>query len=51
MLTNACNGLRHDSGRIDHKHEWCQGFGFRLVPGQVEYATQRCDCICHGGTQ
>ena len=40
-MTLACGGLHVP------RHDWCQGFGFQLVPGQVEYAVEDCKCACH----
>lgn len=60
-MTLACAGLADHwedlcaRGPDEHRavcrawlrHDWCQGFAFRLVPGQVEYAVEDCRCACH----
>ena len=52
MLTNACRGLQKGNrwvpGRpVFPKHEWCTGWGVKLVPGRINYLSMKCGCECH----
>lgn len=48
VMTLWCKGvINHNSGWVEQFHDFCQGFGYDLVEGEVEYRKDVCKCGCH----